>query len=179
MSDNKTTFVISISGATSEGSAELDPAAHINLDTDGKVKSKFLPGEEAVFIVNLPPGYSIPSVDGVIVRRTCGGATVEPGTVTRTRNESFTFTEQSPGTDLAFYPSTVPVETLFTVPEEKLKITWTGKKITARDEELPVVGKIQYDAVCKQVTFTPPFGLALVDETEEFQVAIDIRTVKV
>lgn len=175
----KSTFVINISGDTEDGVAELDPEASVNLDADGKVKSKFLPGEEAVFIVNLPPGYSIPSVDGVIVRRTCGGATVEPGTVTRTRNESFTFTEQSPDTDLAFYPSTAPVVTLFTVPVEELKITWSEKKITARDEELPVVGKIEYDALCQQVTFTPPSSLVLTDETEEFQVALDIRTVKV
>lgn len=172
----KTTFVISVTAAGAAADvgavAELDWAAEENLTPDGSVKSSFLPGEEAVFVVSCPPGWR---VEEVLVHSKCGSGYIEPGKVLRSRDEQAGFDSQSTSATLGYWPHTAPQVTLYTVPETTMRYSLTGRTLTpAASEELPVEAQIAYVAQCQQVRYTPPGGLRLETSDDKFPVRIEI-----
>jgi hypothetical protein len=173
----KTTFVLSVTAAGAAAAdvgavAELDWSAAENLTEDGSVKSSFLPGEEAVFVVSCPTGWR---VEEVLVHSKCGSGYIEPGTVLRSRDEQAGFDSQSPSATLGYWPHTAPEVTLYTVPETTMRYTLTGRTLTpAAGEELPVEAQIAYVAKCQQVRYTPPAGLQLATSDDKFPVRIEI-----
>lgn len=170
----KSTFVLSVTGAGADlgAVAELDWLAPENVDGDGKLKSSFSPGEEAVFLVNSPPGYK--AID-VLVHSKCGGGYIEPGSVSRERSESVGFDSESKSVDLQYWPFTAPVISLYTVPSTSMLYSLVQRTLApATSEELPVEGIVEYDAECQQVRYIPPAGLELVDQEDVFPVRIEI-----
>lgn len=172
----KTTFILSVSAAGAAADvgavAELDWAAAENLTADGSVKSSFLPGEEAVFVVSCPPGWR---VEEVLVHSKCGSGYLEPGTVLRSRDEQAGFDSQSTAATLGYWPHTAPEVTLYTVPKTTMRYTLTGRTLTpAAGEELPVEAQIAYVAKFQQMRYTPPSGLQLATSDDKFPVRIEI-----
>ena len=171
----KQTFVLTVtdaSGTDQEGVAELDWAAAGNLDSAGNLKSSFLPVEEAVFVVNSPPGYR---AVGVLVHSKCGGGYIKPGTVDRYREESAGFDSQTTSANLSYWPKNSPTVTLYTVPETTMRYDLVNRTLSpAAGEELPVEAVITYKAECQQVVYTPPAGLSLANSEDEFPVRIEI-----
>jgi hypothetical protein len=176
----KQTFVLTVtdaSGTDQEGVAELDWEATENLGTDGNLKSSFLPGEEAVFIVNSPPGYK--AVD-VLVHSRCGGGYVKPGTVDRDREETAGFDSKSTSTTLGYWPKNSPTVTLYTVPQTTMRYDLVNRTLSpAAGEEVPVEAVIAYYAECQRVVYTPPVGLDLETSEDEFPVRIEIVIKKI
>ena len=171
----KQTFVLTVtdgSGTDQEGGAELDWEAAENLDSEGNLKSSFLPGEEAVFVVNSPPGYR--AVD-VLVHRLCGGGYIKPGTVDRDREESAGFDSETTSASLGYWPKNSPTVTLYTVPQTIMRYGLVNRTLSpAAGEELPIESVITYKTECQQVVYTPPAGLDLETSEEEFPVRIEI-----
>lgn len=177
----KTTFVLSVtdgaSGGESDSVAELDWQAAGNLETDGSLKSSFLPGEEAVFVVNNPPGYR--AVD-VLVHSLCGGGYINPGTVDRGREEAAGFDSKTTEATLGYWPKNSPAVTLYTVPETIMRYDLVNRTLSpAAGEELPVEAVITYKAECQQVVYTPPAGLDLKTSEDEFPVRVEIVVKKI
>ncbi len=174
----KTTFVITVTGgseADKEGVAELDKEASENFDAEGNLKSTFLPGEEAVFIVNSPPGYRVAGSNDILVHSKCGGAYLKPGVVVRNREESAGFDSNSLSTGLQYWPHNSPIVDLYTVPPTTMRYDLVNRTLSpAEGEELPVEALIAYIAKCQQVVYTPPAGLTLATSEDEFPVRIEI-----
>lgn len=171
---SKSTFVVSTSGGVVAGGvvAELDWEAAENLAPDGSLKSSFLPGEEAVFLVNCPPGCRVLEVR---VHSKCGGSYIEPVTVLRARDEQAGFDSQSTSATLGYWPHTAPEVTLYTVPETTMRYTLDGRTLTpAAGEELPVEAQITYVATCQRVRYTSPNGLRLATQNDKFLARIEI-----
>jgi len=168
-----TTFIISVVGGGQDtGTAELDWEAKENLGDDGKIKSNFLAGEEAVFLVNTQPGWE--AVD-VIVHSKCGGGYIEPGSVTRSRTEAAGFDTDSWSVDLQYWPKTAPAVALYTWPATTMSYVLTGKKLSPKEsEELPIESVINYTVECQRVRYIPPPGLDLADQDDTFPVRIEI-----
>ena len=171
----KQTFVLTVtdgSGADQEGVAELDLGAVENLDSEGNLKSSFLPGEEAVFVVNSPPGYR--AVD-VLVHRLCGGGYIKPGTVDRGREESAGFDSKTTSATLGYWPKNSPTVNLYTIPASTMRYDLVNRTLSpSAGEELPVEAIVEYIAECQQVVYTPPAGLDLATSEDEFPVRIEI-----
>lgn len=174
----KQTFVLTVTdgsganGTAQESVAELDWEAVENLDSEGNLKSSFLPGEEAVFVVNSPPGYLAVEV---LVHSKCGGGYIKPGTVDRDRDERAGFDSQTTSAGLGYWPKNSPTITLYTVPETTMRYDLVNRTISpVAGEELPVEAVITYIAECQQVVYKPPAGLELETSEDEFPVRIEI-----
>jgi len=176
----KQTFVLTVtdgSGTDQEGVAELDWEAAENLDSEGNLKSSFLPGEEAVFVVNSPDGYS---ATDVLVHSKCGGGYIQSGTVDRDREESAGFDSETTSVSLGYWPKNSPTVTLYTVPETTMRYDLVNRTLSpAAGEELPVEAVITYYAECQRVVYTPPAGLSLATSEDEFPVRIEIVIKKI
>ena len=176
----KQTFVLTVtdgSGTDQEGVAELDWKAAGNLDSDGNLKSSFLPDEEAVFVVNSPDGYS---ATDVLVHSKCGGGYIQPGTVDRDREETAGFDSNTTSATLGYWPKNAPLVKLYTVPETTMRYDLVDRTLSpVAGEELPVEAVITYYAECQQVVYTPPAGLDLEKSEDEFPVRIEIVIKKI
>lgn len=172
----KTTFIISVTdavtGGASDSVAALDWQAAGNLDSDGNVKSSFLPNEEAVFVINNPPGYRATEVQ---VHSKCGGGYIEPVVVDRDIEDTAGFDSQSTDTTLSYWPKTSPVVDLYTVPATTMRYDLAGRTLSPQAaEELPVEAVISYKAECQRMRYTPPALLSLDTEDDVFPVRIEI-----
>lgn len=177
----KTTFIVNVTGGEEgqEGVAELDSEASENFDAEGNLKSFFLLGEEAVFIVNSPPGYKVAGSNDILVHSKCGGGYLKPGTVRRDSKESAGFDSESLSTGLKYWPHNSPVVDLYTVPPTTMRYDLVNRTLSPVDgEELPVQALITYTAECQQVVYTPPAGLYLATSDDEFLIRIEIVITK-
>lgn len=164
---SKATVVVqfgdSVAAADQFSVIELDDTR--NLDAEGNPKSQFEVGEEAVFLIHLPPGLyvdRIASTDGMVASE---------GSTTLTREQKILFVDDETQ-QLSYYPA------------GGVQLSWQGKvgggfSRNGRDVSIsanwPAKAKVAFPVSFSRYRLIPPPLVLAEDETYEIDVVIYVE----
>ena len=163
----KATIVVQFGDSVAKESqfavVELDGT--MNLDADGKEKSQFVPGDEAIFLVHLPEDLFIDRIaatDGMVVAM--GGASLE-------RNQEALFTDDEQQ-QLSYYPAGA-------VATDWQGTVGTGFEVDGRDISIvgnwPAAVKLAYHVAFNRYKLVPPPLTLAEDESYQVHVVVYVE----
>ncbi len=163
MSSTKTTLVVRFGDGAGKGFALAEFDDVKNVDTAGKQKSSFSPGDEPYFLVQHDGTLRIDHVAAT------GGMIVAMGMVSRDQTDRLDFAETADTAELSHIPSGSISKTWV---DNAAAVTISGRIITATGGQLPAKGDFSYSAAMHSFRLVPPPMTLAANETHEITIYI-------
>ena len=163
----KATLVVKFGQGASSGfvAAEFDDIK--NVDTAGKTKSSFAPGEEPYFLVQHDDSLRIDRIAAT------GGMVVAMGLVSRPHSDRLDFPALGDTAELSHLPAGSVARSWV---DHAAAVTISGRTVTAAGGELPAKGDLAYDAEMHSFRLVPPPMTLAAGETHEITIYIFMET---